>query len=53
MASWTTNMTLTGHANPIRNVYSRLRAILPEQLDGELLASAGDLPRLIKLDKNA
>ncbi|PVH70469.1 ankyrin [Cadophora sp. DSE1049] len=53
MASWTTTISLTERANPIRNVHSRLRAILPEQLDGELLANAEDLPGLIKLDENA
>ena len=47
--AWTTSTTLAGHSNPIQYVYSRLRAILPEQLDREFLASTG----LIKLDENA
>jgi hypothetical protein len=53
MASWTTGITLAGHSDPIRNVRSRLRAILPEQLEREFLGSTEDLPGLIKLDENA
>jgi hypothetical protein len=53
LASWATDTNLAGNANTIRNVHSRLRAILPEQLDGELLESAKKLPGLVKLDANA
>src|SRR5277367_6053834 len=53
LASWATATTLTGQANAIRDVHSRLRAIIPEQLDGGHIASAEKLPGLIKLDANA
>jgi hypothetical protein len=53
LASWVAGTTLIGHANTVQNVHSYLRAILPEQLDRELLARAERLPGLIELDKNA
>ena len=50
LVSWATNTTLTGHATTVRNIHSRLRAVLPEQLDGEFPSNIGKLQSLIKLD---
>jgi hypothetical protein len=52
IASWATGITLAGHTNPIRDVHSRLRAIIPEQPDGELPSGVEEMSILIKLDTN-
>jgi hypothetical protein len=52
LASWVAGTTLIGYTNTVRNVYSRLCTILPEQLDKDLLTSIEKLSGLIKLDEN-